>query len=142
MSVSAGDEAVPWKVHPVPAAGAGRIVKMPLSRYEQRVLDEIETGIKADYPAFAAKLNLETADLYRRRQTVLAHGCLWLGLFMTLTGFGLVHDVLATGVLLILYGAGTLIFALVRMLQLRPSESVGQQRIRRSRGRGGAADLD
>ena len=92
---------------------------MALSWYEQRVLDEIETAMWVDDPVFAASLNLETADHYRRHQTVLAQGCLWFGIFMTLTGFGLVHEEPAPGVLLILYGAGTLIFALVRVCQLR-----------------------
>jgi len=98
---------------------------MPLSRYEQRVLDEIAAGVQADDPAFAAHLNLETAAHYRRRQTILAHGCLRLGLFLTLTGFGLVHDALAAGVLLLLYGAGTLISAFVRLRQLRPLNPIG-----------------
>lgn len=109
----------------VPVAGAGRIVTVALSQYEQRVLDEIENGVLADDPVFAANLNLETADHYRRRDTFLAHGCLWLGIIMMLCGLGLVHDALAAGVLLLLYGTGTLISALVRLFQLRPLNPFG-----------------
>ena len=42
-------------------AGCGKDDRMPLSRYEQRVLDEIEAGVRTDDPAFATKLNLKTA---------------------------------------------------------------------------------
>ncbi len=38
---------------------------------------------------------------------------------MTLTGFGLVHDILGAGVLLILYGFGLLMMAIVAIVQLR-----------------------
>ena len=92
---------------------------MTLSRDEQRLLDGIETGLRAADPAFAAKLTLEAAARYRRRQVGMAHGCLWLGMFMTLAGFALVHQVLAAGVLVILYGTGTLISALSAVWQLR-----------------------
>jgi hypothetical protein len=92
---------------------------MTLSRDEQRLLDGIETGLRAADPEFAAKLTLEAADSYRRRQVGLAHGCLLLGMFMTLAGFALAHQVLAAGVLFILYGIGTLISALVTLWQLR-----------------------
>jgi hypothetical protein len=59
---------------------------MALSRDEQRLLDGIETGLRAHDPAFAAKLTVDAADLDRHREMVLAHGCLWLGMFMTLVG--------------------------------------------------------
>ena len=95
---------------------------MPLSRDEQRLLDGIETGLRATDPAFAATLTLDAADRYRRQQTVLAHGCLWLGIFMILDGFAIIHQVLAAGVLFILYGTGTLISALVTMWRLRPGD--------------------
>ena len=91
---------------------------MPLSREEQRVLDSIEDGLRVDDPVFAAKLTFTAAKRHFRRQKVLAHGCLWLGMFMTLTGFGLVHDVLGAGVLLILYGFGLLGLAIVAIVQL------------------------
>jgi hypothetical protein len=65
---------------------------MPLSREEQRVLDSIENGLQTGGPVFAAKLNFMGTKRHIRRQTVLAHGCLWLGMFMALTGFGLVHE--------------------------------------------------
>ena len=67
-----------------------------------------------------------TENRYQRRQTVLAHGCLWLGMVLTLTGFGLVHQALAAGVLLIIYGAGILVLTLIRLLQLRPPTSEGR----------------
>ena len=92
---------------------------MPLSREEQRVLDSIEDGLRVDDPMFAAKLALTATRRLFRRQTVLAHGCLWAGMFMTLTGFGLVHDILGVGVLLILYGSGLLVVAIVAIVQVR-----------------------
>jgi hypothetical protein len=92
---------------------------MPLSREEQRALDSIEEGLQVDDPVFAAKLTLAATRRHFRRQTVLAHGCLWVGMFMTLTGFGLVHDILGAGVLLILYGLGLLVMAAVAIVQLR-----------------------
>jgi hypothetical protein len=45
---------------------------MTLSRDELRLLDGIETGLRAADPAFAAKLTLEAADSYRRRQVSVA----------------------------------------------------------------------
>jgi hypothetical protein len=99
---------------------AERIMTMPLSPHEQHLLDAIETGLRDHDPEFAAKLTLEDADRTRRRQMAVAHVCLWFGMFLTLTGFALVHDVLGAGVLLLLYGAGILAFAIVRILQLRP----------------------
>jgi len=92
---------------------------MPLSREEQRVLDSIEDGLRVDDPVFAAKLTCTATRRHHRRQTVLAHGCLWVGMFMTLTGFGLVHDVHGAGVLLILYGFGLLVMATVAVVRLR-----------------------
>ena len=103
---------------------------MPLSRYEQQLLAGIETGLRDDDPAFVARLNLTTADRDRQRRVAWAHGCLWVGMIMTLTGFGLLHDALGAGVLLILYGAGTLMFALLRMWVLRPVNA--HQRVRPS----------
>ena len=104
---------------------------MPLSREEQRVLDSIEDGLRVDDPVFAAKLTFTATKRHFRRQMVLAHGCLWLGMFMTLTGFGLVHDVLGAGVLLILYGFGLLGLAIVAIVQLG-SPVRGSPRRRRS----------
>ena len=90
---------------------------MPLSGYEQRLLDGIETGLRGDDPAFAAKLTFDAAGRRRRRrrQGLLSHALLWLGIFLSLAGIGVVHDALAEGVLLILYGIGILLFTLVRL---------------------------
>jgi hypothetical protein len=115
----------------VRAADTGRTVRVTLSRDEQRVLDQIETGLRAADPAFAVKLTVEAAVSDRRRRLGLAHGCLWLGMFMALAGFALVHQVLAAGVLFILYGTASLISALLAMCQLRPVNGV-QQRVWRS----------
>lgn len=93
---------------------------MSLSPDEQQLLDGIETGLRSEDPTFPAKLTFGTAERYRRRQTGLTHGCLWLGMCITLTGFGLVHDKTTAGAMLILFGAGFLILALVRLLQLSP----------------------
>jgi hypothetical protein len=61
---------------------------------------------------------------------VLTQACLWLGMFMTLTGFALLHQVPAAGALLMFYGTGILISALIAML-LRPVHDA-LQRLRRS----------
>jgi len=97
---------------------------MSLSPHEQEVLDAIEIGLQAEDPYFPARLSFGT-DNHRHRQILLAHGCLWLGMVLTLTGFGLVHQALAAGVLLIVYGAGILILALIRLVQLRPPTPEG-----------------
>jgi hypothetical protein len=64
--------------------------------------------------------------------------CGW-GMFMALAGFALIHQVLAAGVLLILYGAGALVCTLVMVLRLHPVNGA-PQRVRRSAGGAGAAD--
>ena len=92
---------------------------MPLSREEQRVLDSIEDGLRVDDPVFAAKLTFTATRRHLWCLTALAHGCLWLGMLMTLTGFGVGHDVLGAGVLLILYGFGLLVMATVAVVRLR-----------------------
>jgi hypothetical protein len=46
---------------------------------------------------------------------------------LTLTGFGLVHQAFATGVMLIVYGGSILILTLIRLLQLRPPSSEGRR---------------
>jgi hypothetical protein len=112
---------------------------MPLSRDEQRLLDGIENALRADDPAFEARLTLGTADRRRRLQMVLVHGSLWLGMFMALAGFALIHQVLAAGVLLILYGAGALVCTLVMVLRLHTVNGA-PQRVRRSAGGAGIAD--
>ena len=58
------------------------------------MLNSIEDGLRVDDPVFAAKLTFTAAKRHFRRQTVLAHGFLWLGMFIAFTGFGLVDDVL------------------------------------------------
>jgi len=88
---------------------------MPLSPHEQYQLNVIETGFREQDPGFAAKLTVTAADRSRRRHLAVAHGCLWLGMVLSLVGFGVVHQVLATGVLLILYGTGVMLFAIVKI---------------------------
>jgi len=99
---------------------------MPLSPHEQEVLESIETGLQAEDPGFPARLSFGTENSYQRRQTLFAHGCLWLGMVLTLIGFGLIHQALAAGVLVIVYGAGILVLTLIRLLLLRPSTSEGR----------------
>jgi len=92
---------------------------MPLSREEQRALDSIEEGLQVDDPVFAAKLTFTATRRHLWCLTALAHGCLWVGMLMTLTGFGVGHDVLGAGVLLILYGLVLLVMATVAVVRLR-----------------------
>jgi len=96
---------------------------MPLSPDEQYLLDAIETGLRNQDPAFATKLTDPDADQARRRSTLIAHACLWLGMSLSLTGFGLVHEMPIAGGLLILYGTVILIYAIVRIVQLRQPAS-------------------
>jgi hypothetical protein len=93
---------------------------MPLSPVERGLLDGIESGLRADDPALVARLGAGPEVPRQRRQTVLTHGCLWLGMCICLTGFGLVHDALTAGIVLILYGSGMLVLALVMTLQSHP----------------------
>jgi hypothetical protein len=96
---------------------------VPLSRDEQELLDGIEAGLRNEDAAFPARLTFRTAERHRRRQAVLAHGSLWLGMVLALIGFGLVHEERVAGALLILYGSGFLILALIRLLRLYPTAS-------------------
>ena len=96
---------------------------MPLSPDEQHLLNGIEIGLREQDPAFAAKLTVDGADPSRRPRVAVAHGCLWLGMVLTLIGFALVHQVQAAGVMLILYGTGLLVVAMVRISRLRPPAS-------------------
>jgi hypothetical protein len=96
---------------------------MPLSPDEQYLLDAIETGLRNQDPAFATKLTDPDADQARRRSTLIAHACLWLGMSLSLTGFGLVHEMPIAGGLLILYGTVILIYAIVRIVLLRQPAS-------------------
>ena len=93
---------------------------MPLSPQEQYELTMIETGLREQDPGFAARLTVAGQDRSRRRQLAVAHGCLWLGMFLSLAGLAVVHEVLAAGVLLLLYGIGVLVLAIVRMLRWYP----------------------
>jgi len=94
---------------------------MPLSPDEQHLLDTIENGLRNQDPAFAAKLTATDAD--RRRSRVIAHACLWLAMSLSLIGFGLAHEMPTAGLLLILYGTVILIYAIVRITQLRQPAS-------------------
>lgn len=93
---------------------------MPLSWEEQRLLDGIESGLRADEPTFAAKLNL---FIPFRRQLFLAHGILWLAMCVCLIGFGLMHQVVGAGVILVLNGFGLLIIAIVMVVRLHCPDS-------------------
>ena len=98
---------------------------MPLSPHEQYQLSLIERGICDQDPGFAAKLTMTDADRSRSRHRplVVAHACLWLGMFLTLVGFAVVHEVLAAGVLMIIYGTVFLLYAIARILVLCPPTS-------------------
>jgi len=87
------------------------------------LVDGIGTCLRIADPAFSARLTIGNAQRCRRRHIGLAHGYLWLGMFLSLTGFGFVHEALGVGAILILSGAGVLLLALVRLLQLRLPDS-------------------
>jgi Protein of unknown function (DUF3040) len=96
---------------------------MPLSPDEQRLLNGIEHGLRDQDPVLAAKLTVDGADRSRRPRVAVAHGCLWLGMCLTLIGFALVHEVQAAGVMLIVYGTGLLVVAMVTITRLHPPTS-------------------
>ena len=96
---------------------------MPLSPHEQYQLSLIESGLRDQDPGFAAKLTLTGADRSRHRPLAVAHACLWLGMFLTLVGFAVVHEMLAAGVLMVIYGMVFLVCAIARILVLSPPTS-------------------
>jgi hypothetical protein len=105
------------------ATDAERIKTMPLSPHEQYQLSLIESGLRDQDPDFAARLTTTGADRSRNRPLAVAHACLWLGMFLTLVGFAVVHEVLAAGVMMIIYGTVFLAYAIARILVLCPPAS-------------------
>lgn len=92
---------------------------MSLSRDELRRLEEIEQGLQDQDPAFAAALTFEAAARHRQRRVRLAYWGLWLGALMMLTGRGLGFVSLGAGVILVLYGFGVTITAILALLHYR-----------------------
>jgi Flp pilus assembly protein TadB len=93
---------------------------MSLSPHEQYQLSLIERGLRDQDPDFAAKLTSSGAHRSRHQSLAVAHGCLWLGMFLTLVGFAVVHEVLLAGVLMVIYGMVFLVYAIARILVLSP----------------------
>jgi Protein of unknown function (DUF3040) len=96
------------------------VLGMSLSPDEQRLLEGIESGLWFDDPTLPEKLNFQPEEHFRRCQVGYAHALLWLGMSLALTGYGVVHEVLAVGVLLIFSGFGFLALAGGRLRQFRP----------------------
>ena len=78
---------------------------MPLSRDEQRKLDEIERSLSRDDPKFAAKV---TIDRVRRSRVRIAAGMLVLGAVVIIVGLIVTLDVVGVGVVIVVAGLLTL----------------------------------
>ena len=78
---------------------------MPLSRDEQRKLDEIERSLNRDDPKFAAKV---TMDRVRRSRVRIAAGMLVLGAVVIIVGLIVTLDVVGVGVVIVVAGLLTL----------------------------------
>jgi len=78
---------------------------VPLSRDEQRKLDEIERSLNRDDPKFAAKV---TMDRVRRSRVRIAAGLLVLGAVVIIVGLIVTLDVVGVGVVIVVAGLLTL----------------------------------
>jgi hypothetical protein len=74
---------------------------VPLSRDEQRKLDEIERSLSRDDPTFAAKV---TIDRVRRSRVRIAGGMLVLGAVVVVVGLIVTLGVVAVGVVIVVAG--------------------------------------
>ncbi len=74
---------------------------MPLSRDEQRRLDEIERSLLLDDPKFAAKV---TIDRVRRSRVRIAVALLVLGALVIVIGLIVTLGVVAVGVVVVVAG--------------------------------------
>lgn len=93
---------------------------MPLSRDEQRRLDEIERSLTRDDPKFAARVAI---DRVRRSRVRLAVGLLALGAVVTIVGLIVTLGIVAVGVVVVV--AGLLTVAGSGVLLLRALQGVG-----------------
>jgi hypothetical protein len=78
---------------------------VPLSRDEQRKLDDIERSLSRDDPKFAAKV---TIDRVRRTQVRMAGGLLVLGAVVIVVGLIVTLAFVAVGVVVVVAGLLTL----------------------------------
>lgn len=78
---------------------------MALSGAERRTLAAMEKALRAADPAFVSTLTPKTAETSPRVSAALTHGCLWVGMILTLWGFGLAHGSVLVGTLVIAYGS-------------------------------------
>ena len=92
---------------------------MPLSRDEQRKLDEIERSLNRDDPKFAAKV---TMDRVRRSRVRIAAGMLVLGAVVIIVGLIVTLDVVGVGVVIVV--AGLLMLAGGGVLLMRALQGV------------------
>ena len=92
---------------------------MPLSRDEQRKLDDIERSLNRDDPKFAAKV---TMDRVRRSRVRIAAGMLVLGAVVIIVGLIVTLDVVGVGVVIVV--AGLLMLAGGGVLLMRALQGV------------------
>ncbi len=78
---------------------------MPLSRDEQRKLDDIERSLSRDDPKFAAKV---TIDRVRRSRVRMAGGLLVVGAALVVVGLIVSLGIVAVGVVVVVAGLLTL----------------------------------
>ncbi|HYN71663.1 MAG TPA: DUF3040 domain-containing protein [Nakamurella sp.] len=95
---------------------------MPLSRDEQRKLEEIERSLSRDDPKFAAKV---TIDRVRRSRVRIATGLLALGAVVIVVGLIVTLGVVAVGVIIVVAGLLTVAGAGVLLVRALPGVSSG-----------------
>ncbi len=95
---------------------------MPLSRDEQRRLDEIEQSLSRDDPKFAAKV---TVGRVRRHRVRIAGGVLLLGAVVVIIGLIVTLGLVAVGVVVVI--AGLLTMAGAGVLLMRALQGVSSR---------------
>jgi len=95
---------------------------LPLSKDEQRRLDEIEQALSRDDPKFAAKV---TIDRFRRSRVRMAVGLVVLGAVVIVVGLIVTLGFVAVGVIIVVAGLLTVAGAGVLLMQALQGVSGG-----------------
>ena len=98
---------------------------MTLSEYEQRALDEIETGCGADDPGLAARLDLTALQTRRRRWVTAARSAAWLGWLVLVIGAGVARGLVSIGAFVACYGLVMIVAGTVTWIRNRTRRTSG-----------------